>query len=168
MMIDLFHPDVRRPWRDIAAEIAASQRSGGYVPSRPGGHAMRPSIDNAFGGGEPPRCGGLHPVFGLLVQSDGRAVPRVFCSAHADERGLLILTDQCDRSALPPDLVIMRRNPPRRLPSCSYDGCSAPGAEIHHFAPRHVFGPVECERWPVAPLCPKHHREWHKRIREHR
>lgn len=39
--------------------------------------------------------------------------------------------------------------------------------ELHHFAPRHIFGD-ECEKWPVFSLCKKHHDEWHKRMGEHR
>lgn len=47
---------------------------------------------------------------------------------------------------------------------CDVPGCGAAGSEKHHWAPRAVFGP-ECEGWPVSYLCPKHHAEWHQRMR---
>jgi hypothetical protein len=34
------------------------------------------------------------------------------------------------------------------------------GSQYHHFAPRHLFG-TECEDWPGAWLCKKHHDQWH-------
>lgn len=45
---------------------------------------------------------------------------------------------------------------------CAYVGCGLP-AEWHHIAPRNTFGQV-AEHWPLVPLCPSHHREWHERM----
>jgi hypothetical protein len=42
--------------------------------------------------------------------------------------------------------------------------CDQPGAELHHFAPKHIFGAAEAERWPLAYLCFEHHGEWHRRM----
>jgi hypothetical protein len=39
--------------------------------------------------------------------------------------------------------------------------CGASGAELHHWAPFHLFG-QECERWPKSHLCVKCHNRWHK------
>lgn len=43
---------------------------------------------------------------------------------------------------------------------CCYHGCGSTHIEWHHFAPRNTFG-READNYPVAPLCPKHHRQWH-------
>jgi hypothetical protein len=38
--------------------------------------------------------------------------------------------------------------------------CGTLGAEVHHWAPRHLFGD-EADDWPVALLCVKCHKRWH-------
>ena len=40
--------------------------------------------------------------------------------------------------------------------------CGHSGAEIHHWAPRHIFG-KDSDTWPTSPLCVRCHREWHDR-----
>ena len=47
----------------------------------------------------------------------------------------------------------------------SNDGpCAACGAvgprEVHHWAPRHLFG-ADADKWPTADLCGACHRRWH-------
>lgn len=42
--------------------------------------------------------------------------------------------------------------------------CGEPGAELHHFAPKHLFGEVEAERWPKSYLCVRCHRLWHDTV----
>lgn len=44
------------------------------------------------------------------------------------------------------------------MPSCVV--CGAIETELHHFAPRHLFGD-ECESWPAADLCRSCHKRWH-------
>jgi hypothetical protein len=51
------------------------------------------------------------------------------------------------------------------MPTCFV--CGAQGAELHHFAPWHIWG-EECENWPKEYLCVSHHREWHDRIKQHK
>ena len=41
--------------------------------------------------------------------------------------------------------------------------CGSRATELHHWAPRHLFGD-DCWHWPTAPLCKRHHREWHDRV----
>ena len=41
--------------------------------------------------------------------------------------------------------------------------CGADGAEVHHWAPFHIFGD-EADKWPVALLCVKCHLRWHKLV----
>ena len=43
--------------------------------------------------------------------------------------------------------------------------CGAWGTELHHWAPRALFG-IEADHWPTAWLCVPHHAEWHKRIND--
>jgi hypothetical protein len=40
--------------------------------------------------------------------------------------------------------------------------CGGQSAEIHHWAPRHIFK-EDSETWPTSPLCVRCHREWHDR-----
>ena len=37
---------------------------------------------------------------------------------------------------------------------------SKEGVELHHWAPRELFGD-DRDFWPTGWLCPKHHEEWH-------
>lgn len=39
--------------------------------------------------------------------------------------------------------------------------CGAFGTELHHFAPRHLFGAAEADLWPTAWLCQPCHDHWH-------
>lgn len=41
--------------------------------------------------------------------------------------------------------------------------CRAFGVEVHHWAPRAVFGD-EADKWPTDALCTACHREWHARM----
>lgn len=38
--------------------------------------------------------------------------------------------------------------------------CKKPEAELHHFAPKHLFG-KEATKWPTAYLCRQCHQRWH-------
>ena len=38
--------------------------------------------------------------------------------------------------------------------------CSSEGAELHHWAPFHLFG-IQSDRWPTSYLCPPCHKRWH-------
>ena len=43
--------------------------------------------------------------------------------------------------------------------------CGAFGTELHHFAPRAIFGGDEAEMWPTAWLCPDCHDYWHRMMK---
>lgn len=62
------------------------------------------------------------------------------------------------------DIGWTQTNTPYTYPPCVVLGCGAVPTELHHFAPRNTFGADEADRWPVLPLCPPHHREWHTRM----
>lgn len=40
--------------------------------------------------------------------------------------------------------------------------CGARNVEVHHWAPRALFGAEEAERWPKDHMCPTCHSEWHR------
>ena len=42
--------------------------------------------------------------------------------------------------------------------------CGARGAEMHHWAPRAIFGKDECEQWPKDFLCKSCHDLWHLKV----
>lgn len=49
---------------------------------------------------------------------------------------------------------------------CSVRGCDAWDVQLHHFAPRALFGD-DCDLWPVGYLCRAHHAQyaqWHQRV----
>lgn len=61
------------------------------------------------------------------------------------------------------DIAWEKVNEPIEYAPCVVEGCTVTPTELHHFAPRNTFG-VECDLWPVSPLCREHHVEWHRRM----
>lgn len=45
---------------------------------------------------------------------------------------------------------------------CEVAGCRNPGIEMHHIAPRSIWG-ADADNWPMFNLCVAHHGEWHRR-----
>jgi hypothetical protein len=45
--------------------------------------------------------------------------------------------------------------------------CGGWGTELHHWAPKEIFGPVEADHWPTGYLCRECHERWHARIDNH-
>ncbi len=43
--------------------------------------------------------------------------------------------------------------------------CGDRKAELHHWAPKEIFGDVEAERWPKDYLCVPCHIAWHEKIK---
>jgi hypothetical protein len=60
--------------------------------------------------------------------------------------------------------VVIRVRPAINYKPCAYRDCLNPGIDMHHWAPRNVFGYWDCDNWPVSYLCKDHHREWHARM----
>lgn len=56
------------------------------------------------------------------------------------------------------DLPVICRPPNARCVVCGNRNC-----ELHHWAPRGIFGD-DCEKWPQDYLCPGCHRVWHQRV----
>jgi hypothetical protein len=49
---------------------------------------------------------------------------------------------------------------------CAIEGCPQVGVEGHHWAPKEIFGD-ESNQWPQSLLCDRHHKEWHRRMRDY-
>lgn len=45
---------------------------------------------------------------------------------------------------------------------CDVEGCTNTGADEHHFAPRHLYGYDDAEKYPKMNLCKLHHDLWHR------
>lgn len=128
-----------------------------------------------------PRCGAAHSVkqyppgewikgeldeWVLLVQGNGAVKNRMRCTicyrTSSDVPNITII--DWLRSGLlqgfPAETIERQRN---NYPECVVMDCVSDGMEFHHFAPRNTFG-VDCDRWPVLPLCRTHHVEWHQRM----
>jgi hypothetical protein len=67
--------------------------------------------------------------------------------------------DGVDLSTVPVAIDRRIQNPPCVV-------CGAWGTELHHWAPKEVFGD-EADHWPTAWLCRRCHRYWHSRISRH-
>lgn len=46
--------------------------------------------------------------------------------------------------------------------------CGAPKGELHHWAPKAIFGAESAEEWPTDYLCPACHKLWHDTITAYR
>lgn len=42
--------------------------------------------------------------------------------------------------------------------------CGDRNCELHHWAPRAIFGKDECEQWPQDYLCKACHDRWHRLV----
>jgi hypothetical protein len=70
--------------------------------------------------------------------------------------GQWLSCDEVDAGTLPVAVDRRYQNPPCVV-------CGTWGTELHHWAPRAVFGD-ESHHWPTAWLCPGCHADWHRRI----
>ena len=122
-------------------------------------------------------CEGPHPEKrdGQWRYPKGRTAIRQFIKSNgAVNYELVCMTSGCrfKSSPIPSDaaatLVIAQKLPvletryaDKSGHVCCYDGCESTSVEWHHFAPRNTFG-GEADRFPIHPLCPDHHRHWHR------
>lgn len=59
--------------------------------------------------------------------------------------------------------LVIRRDRTGEADLCAR--CGSSGTEMHHWAPREIFGFDDAETWPQDPLCRPCHTEWHRRMR---
>ena len=87
------------------------------------------------------RCDDCH----INLLGPGYWVPHDYLTEHSvDVSTLEVIQDQ------------RRRTPPCRV-------CGKRGAELHHWAPRHLFG-AEADLWPTDYLCKSCHQLWHHHV----
>lgn len=96
---------------------------------------------------------GAFQVWDMCVNCERHAWGRVYYIPHK-QAGMPL-------EEIPLFQDYMKHNPPCVV--CH----SREGTELHHFAPRHIFGTEEAERWPKEYLCVKHHRVWHESVAMH-
>lgn len=106
-----------------------------------------------------------HPSTALFrrIIADGSTQIYTGCTVClADLGGGRVLAHRkvADREQLPVGRDDRYVNPPCQV-------CGAFGTQLHHWAPKEVFGPLEADHWPTSFLCVRCHSEWHKRIADH-
>lgn len=82
----------------------------------------------------------------------GYYIPKDEIRAHVESKG----------AALADIPVLDVKDAPR----C--ERCGQRGAELHHWAPREIFGDSEAELWPKDFLCVTCHLDWHGKMNQHR
>ena len=114
----------------------------------------------------PPPCADnfghdLLSTFGIVIARNGVRTIRSVCNecgwTGSHSWGYARFTED-ERAAM----QVVRDNRTAETARCEV--CNAPDVELHHFAPRHIFGFEESDRWPTAWLCPECHRHWHRLV----
>ena len=103
-------------------------------------------------------CHHPHSIHGYMIKTDG--VPNgkrwcITCGKTFDTRkdvgcGTVLFYDLRTGGAVEP------------CARCE----STEGTQLHHWAPRAIFGSREADRWPTAHLCPPCHSLWHRLMRQ--
>lgn len=101
-------------------------------------------------------CGTSEWAFLRFIKADGDAVAVYACvtcgaggtGSHAVRKSYI------DPTGLP----IVNDN---RKDRCEV--CGALGVQVHHWAPRHLFG-NQADVWPTSKLCVDHHAYWHSKV----
>lgn len=93
---------------------------------------------------------------GKVCCSNGTAQYKFYCGECGGKAGGNLPHDfvsQYDPAGIPTLTV-------HEIMSCERCG-NLNGSEVHHWAPRHLFG-NDCEEWPKSYLCRECHALWHK------
>lgn len=103
--------------------------------------------------------GGPNEVTEVIVHRRGRQVKRrcLNCGALSGAIPMQAVWNWYGALGEP----VVREGDMDPYPPCSYRGCTAPGMDEHHFAPKNTFAD-DADNWPVMPLCQHHHHEWHQ------
>lgn len=103
-------------------------------------------------------CSHQHTIHGYIVKRDGVPNGRRWCV----QCGTTIATRRADGCG--PVLFYDLREHEEIAP-CERCGTTE-GTQLHHWAPRAIFGGREADRWPTSWLCPDCHALWHRLMRE--
>jgi hypothetical protein len=106
---------------------------------------------------------GSDDEIGVRINSIGRGAFRARCRRCGQQSSDIPRRVVVDRWRIPIEhLAWFEQSDPAEYDECTVEGCTTDGVEMHHFAPRNVFGSTEADRWPYLPLCRTHHVEWHR------
>jgi hypothetical protein len=100
---------------------------------------------------------------GIYIKSNGNKEFRLRCSGCAKPHQAIRKTyakQLIEHAGMAIEFVTDGRDHKRVCVVCD---CEEIGTEMHHFAPRNIFG-SECNDWPYLPLCREHHRYWHNKM----
>lgn len=103
-------------------------------------------------------CAGIDLGLVAVICNSGVVQPKVFCHGCSHVSGAISKSALVAELIVECDLPVLRDH--RDGTPCERCG-SLDGVELHHWAPRGVFGMDEAERWPTGWLCPKCHNLWH-------
>lgn len=92
----------------------------------------------------------------VLCSHCGRSNPmRILSRSQLDPTGLPVLSDcsNCDGTGCESCSY-----------KCGYRSCDSYAVEIHHYMPQALARDhgIDAWEWPMGPLCPEHHRLWHR------
>lgn len=102
-----------------------------------------------------PRCGAMNCwEIGIMTTNSGSTVYPYYCRECGHKT-----TCYARKTDVAGRLLNELQPTHNRKPECCV--CGAIGAELHHWAPRHLWG-KEADKWPTAYLCIECHRLWHQ------
>lgn len=131
---------------------------GEYQPGR-GGHTDNPMVKRYC-----ERCSReviVKLVRNITQNGDNQIYWYCISGEHSTKKnGNFIKHQQVIDAGLNPDTLPVIENY-SGMELCAV--CQSPFTELHHFAPRHLFGD-DCEKWPKAYLCKTHHNQWHNLV----
>lgn len=120
---------------------------------------MRQSATRGLGECE---CANRVLSYGRMLRSDGsRAVIRYCASCGGRVSAQAVAEWRVEEEGHEIDELPLLVDYRDEGPECEVDGCTSTNTQLHHWAPRHIFGD-DAWLWPTSHLCrEKHHPEWH-------
>lgn len=117
-------------------------------------------------------CGSREVVVGRAQNIAGETIYPQVCAACGDVKSQYVrasVAAQFERKNGPlPEVQTRTRAKPevfaravRARNSRKCEVCGTGGAQVHHWAPRHLFG-EEAFNWPTSLLCQTCHTRWHQ------
>lgn len=90
--------------------------------------------------------------------------PRCESSLHVGEWRPFVPKSYVKTKLTPEQIFELPYAEPRTGPDNRCARCGERASELHHWAPRAIFGQDEAERWPKDYLCKPCHDLWHKTV----
>ena len=99
-------------------------------------------------------------VYGTVVARNGRVDYKARCGQCGNKSGAIPYVVWQEWAAAGAEITWAETRESNLV--CAVADCDSTLVEIHHFAPTSLFGHEVGNKWPTAPLCPDHHRYWHR------